>query len=77
MHGGNDLSSQEHGVAVSNSLFGNRPRMSIADIEDWVIGFRRDEVKLFMFGRADSKLFAFKTKKKLDESEQAHLLALR
>jgi hypothetical protein len=34
-------------------------RLPIGDIEDFALGFKQEGTKLFLFGKADKRLFAF------------------
>lgn len=55
------LATQEEAVEFNTDL--NLPVISVQFLEDFAIGFQQESYKLFMFGKADERLFSFSARK--------------
>ena len=53
---------RDNGKADVNVGLGNKDSINLGVIEDYALGFRQHNVKLFMFGQAHKSLGAFETK---------------
>ena len=60
------FASQDDSISLAAIIYSSHNEVNISLIEDFAIGFGQNACKVFLFGRADQRLFAFsKTKRKV------------
>ena len=67
-----ELANMDDIQVVTEVIYENNNEITLQQLEDFALGFQQDAIKLFMYGKCDSKLFSFNKKlpiQNLDKQE--------